>query len=171
MPKEVKTQTPRQYLKDAAIWSAGINLVLNLLAGWLFYIKTAALPLQGKGSVNDDAAVMTFLIVLCSLLLAVPGIKKMIKNGQLVKMQGVKPLPQPLRWLLSNGLVLALLLAFASVFAFVPPAIGLLRLLGPDPLPLGGFLVFKALYAAVLAGTLIPLVDWLVIRNESGKTA
>ena len=171
MPKEVKIQTPRQYLKDAAIWSAGINLVLNLLAGWLFYMKTAALPLQGKGSVNDDAAVMTFLIVFFSLLLAVPGIKKLIKNGQLIKMEGVKPLPQPFRWLLSSGLVLSLLLAFASVYAFVPLTIGLLKLLGPDPLPLIPFLVFKALYAALLAGTIIPLVDWLVIRNESGKAA
>jgi cellobiose-specific phosphotransferase system component IIC len=171
MPKEVKIQTPRQYLKDAVLWSAGINLVLNLLAGWLFYMKTDALPLQGKGSVNDDAAVMTFIIVLCSLLLAVPGIKKLIKNGQLIRMEGVKPLPQPFRWLLSSGLVLSLLLAFASVYAYVPLAVALLRLLGPDPLPLAGFLLFKALYAAVLAGTLIPLVDWLVIRNESGKAA
>jgi hypothetical protein len=86
-------------------------------------------------------------------------------------MEGVKPLPQPFRWLLSSGLVLSLLLAFASVYAYVPLAVALLRLLGPDPLPLAGFLLFKALYAAVLAGTLIPLVDWLVIRNESGKAA
>jgi hypothetical protein len=169
MPKEVKIQTPRRYLLDAAVWSAGINLVLNLLAGWLFYMKMPAIPLQGERSVNSDTAVMTFLIVFCSLLLAVPGIKKLIRSGQLLRIPGVRPWPRPLAWLLSSGLALALLLALASVFAFVPLAVGLLTWLGSDPLPLGSFLVFKSAYAALLAGTLIPLVDWLVIRSESGR--
>ena len=163
----MKTQTPRQYLKDAAIWSAGINLVLNLLAGWLIYRKTPFIPLEGQTSLRGDTTVMVFLIVFFSLLLAVPGIKKAIKEGKLLPYKNAKAFPGAVRWLLGKGLPLATLVAFLCVFLFVPVTMWKLSWLHVDGLALWPFLAFKSIMAALTAGTVVPLIDWLVIKNES----
>jgi len=163
----MKTQTPRQYLKENAIWSAGINLVLNLLAGWLIYRKTPFIPLEGQTSLRGDTTVMIFLIVFFTVLLSVPGIKKAIKEGKLLKYEGVRPLPAPVAWTLSKGLPLATICAFFDVFTVVPLLIWLVALLGFDGLALWPFLAFKSVVATVTAGLTVLIAGWLVIRTES----
>jgi hypothetical protein len=164
-----KVQTPSQYLAQAALWTAGINLVLNVLAGWLIYRKEAFLPLEGAQSVRADATGMIFIIVSCSLFLAVPGLKKRLRSGQLLPYERAPRFPGLLRWMLGNGLPLGLLMALASVFAFVPLAVWILSALNVTGLALWPFLAFKSLLAALVAATVVPLAEWLVILIESGK--
>jgi hypothetical protein len=165
----MKTQTPRQYLKENAIWSAGINLVLNLLAGWLIYRKSAFIPMEGQTSIRGDTTVMVWLIVFFSLLLAVPGIKKAMKEGKLLKYENAHPFPAAISWILSRGLAVATVISFLCVFTLVPLILWLLGLAGVDGLATWPFLGYKTVLATLTAGTVIPLIDWLVIRNESAK--
>ncbi len=163
----MKTQTPRKYLSDAGIWSAGINLFLNLLAGWLIYRKITFLPLEGATSIRGDSTVMVFIIVFFSLLLAVPGIKKALREGKLLRYEKAARFPEPVRWLLGKGLPLSLLAALLSVFTIVPPALWVLARLGVEGLGLWPFLAYKSGLAALTAGLVIPLVDWLALKNLS----
>ena len=141
-----------------------------MLAGWLIYRQTPFFPLLGaEGSVNSDAAGMTLIIVFFSLLLAVPTIKRLARNGQLLKIANAPRFPRPLHWLLQNTALVSLGAAFASVYVIVPPAVGLLGWLGLDGLSLGWFLAFKAVLAAFVAATAVPLLDWLVLLNLSAK--
>jgi hypothetical protein len=165
----MKIQSPRQYLRDALIWSAGINWFLNLIAGWFFYHTYKTIPLQGSTSIQGDATVMIFIIIFFSLLLAVPGVKKAAKEGKLVLYPPTAPFGQPFRWLLDKGLPLAMLVTVLSCLVLVPLVVGLLNLAGIHELSMWGFLGFKSVLAALAAGLVIPPIDWLVIRNLSNQ--
>lgn len=164
-----KVQTPRQYLAQAAIWSAGINLFMNLLAGWLIYRKISLIPLEGETSLRGDSTAMVFIIIFLSLVLSVSGVKKQLRAGLLLPSKRPLRVPAVLRWLLASGLPLGLWMAFLGVFSLVPLVIAALGWLHVESMALWPFLVFKSLLAALTAATFVPFGEWLVILVESGR--
>lgn len=153
------SEAQRKYLvHDQIVGSAIFNLLLNAGLAWLGFRHHDAVPMRGDPSILNDAIGTAVILPLLTCLVVTPLVRKRLRTG---KLEPLLELPERYdllfwlpRWSFVRGLVLALL-----CLAWIAPLyLGLFFLFGVQSMSVGGFVLVKGLYAAIMAGAIAPVI-------------
>ncbi|MGH7630382.1 MAG: hypothetical protein ACREOF_13575 [Gemmatimonadales bacterium] len=162
------TKPAAQYLREQAVVSAAINLLLNGALAWLLYRRLAVVPLGGEQGLVADLLITAFLVPLLVSLIATPLVRRDVARARVERQPLAAPNPRLLRRLPSNALALGLLLGLIAAIVIGGLTIGLLRVLGVDGLTFGASAMFKAGFAGLLA---FWAARWVVARALTAAPA
>jgi hypothetical protein len=144
-----------------------INVLLNGAIAWAIFRGAATIPLWGASSIGGDTLVTSFLLPAITCLIVTPLVRGQVKKGAAPAFTGA--LVSWLRPLQRSLGVRAVALGLVSVVLGGGLAIALLSALGVEALGFGPFLVWKALYAGVLAVFVTPAIALLALADRPGR--
>ena len=145
----------RQYLVGQTIGGGVINLLLNAAIGYFAYRGLPRIPFSGTPSISGDLMVTAFVLPLLVCLIVTPLVRADVRNGKVAPagagglLARLLPRVLPLR-ATALGLVAAAIIA--------PVTIWLLQALGTRDMSLGHFVLLKAVFGALLAVLVTPVV-------------
>jgi hypothetical protein len=148
----------RHYLvTEHAIGAAVVNFVLNALIAWLAFGHLDVVPMWGSQSVVGDTVGTIFVLTALTCLIATRIVRWHVSTGR------APAGPSDGDWDLLRKLPAALgtrslVLAGAVTVVVAPEVVGLLAASGLDGLSLAAFVAFKAIFAALLAVVVQPVV-------------
>ena len=146
-----------------------INLVINGLIAWAVFRSAAAIPLWGESSVGIDLLVTGFLLPFLTCVIISSGVVRQVRSGK------VPPLPSsqfPLsRWFERSSSMRGLLLGAAGVLLGAAPIVWALSIGKAQPFPVPSFVVFKAVWAGMLALAVTPFIGWWALASASRAQA
>ncbi len=155
----------RFLLVEQGVVPAVFNLVLNGAIAWLLFRKVAHVPLWGESSVGVDLLATAFLLPFLTCLIVSALVARHVRDGK------VPPLPAGqlphTRWFERSSGARALLLGAAGVVFGALPIVWALSLAQAQPLPSLSFVTFKAVWAALLALAITPVVGWWALARAS----
>ena len=141
------------------------NLVLNGLIAWALFRSAAAVPLWGESSVGVDLLATGFLLPFLTCVIVSAVVARHVRAGK------VPPLPPGQlphsRWFLRSSSARGLFLGCAGVLFGAAPIVWALSLGRAEPLPVASFVGFKAVWAAMLALLVTPVVGWWALASAS----
>jgi len=141
------------------------NLVLNGAIAWALFRSASHVPLWGESSLGVDLLATAFLLPFLTCLIVSPLVKRHVRDGK------VPPLPQAqlphTGWSERSPLQRALLLGAAGVVFGALPLVWALSLAQAQPLAVHSFVAFKAVWAALLALAVTPVVGWWALASAS----
>lgn len=144
------------------------NLVLNGAIAWALFRSLDAVPLWGESSVGVDLLATAFLLPFLTCLIVSSLVVRQVRTG------GVPPLPPgPIpfsRWSERGTAARGLLLGAIGVLFGAAPLVWALDLGQAQPFPMPAFVLFKALWAAMLALLVTPVVGWWALASASRAT-
>jgi hypothetical protein len=155
-----RTMSPvlRHYLvTEHAIGAAVVNFVLNGLIAWLAFGHLEVVPMWGQQSIVGDTIGTVFVLAALTCLIATRIVRWHVSTGK------APAGPSDGDWALLRKLpaglgVRSLVLAGVVTVVVAPVAVGLLAASGLDGLSLRSFVLFKAIFAALLAVVVQPAV-------------
>lgn len=164
---ELSKRHQRFLLIDQGVIPISINFVANGLISWLFNHSVATVPLWGGSSIGVDMLATAVLLPFLICTIVSPQILKQMKAGK------VQPLPRgqvPIfswyrRPAWQRGLVLS---GVGLVFAALP-VLWALTIAQVNAIPATSFILFKAVWATLLATFVSPVVGWWGLANASEK--
>ena len=147
----------RQYLLlEQGIGSGVFNLLLNAAIAWLVFHGATAVPLWGQQSIGGDTIITAFMLPFLTTLIASRVVRRHVRKGS------VPAFAWNGSWLgawVPSGLTLrGALLGIVGVVVAGIPTMQALGALGVGEMSFGGFVAFKALFAAVLATIVTPFI-------------
>ncbi len=136
------------------VWSQinvnfAINLVLNGVLAWLLNSSKEVIPMA---DILFDLTVTTLLIVFIVCVLSCAGTSKAIADGKLVSNGWQPSLGIIKRWSSIRNLWRSVLLAILMTLVLIPLLYGIFSLLGIAGISVIGYMIFKAIFAGVIAG-------------------
>jgi hypothetical protein len=141
------------------------NFALNGAIAWLLFRSVADVPLWGESSVGVDLLVTGFLLPFLTCLIVSAIVARHVGAGK------VPPLPLAQlphsRWFERSTWLRGALLGLVGVLFFAVPVVWALSLGQARPFPTGSFVVFKAVWAAMLALLVTPVIGWWALANAS----
>jgi hypothetical protein len=141
------------------------NLVINGVIAWALFRSVAAVPLWGESSVGVDLLATAFLLPFLTCLIVSGLVARHVRSGK------VPPLPPEQlphsRWYELSSSARGLLLGSAAVLFGAAPLVWALNLGQAQPIPWLSFVAFKAVWAAMLAFAVTPIVGWWALANAS----
>lgn len=141
------------------------NLVLNGAIAWALFRSATHVPLWGESSLGVDLLATGFLLPFLTCLIVSAIVARHVRDGK------VPPLPAaqlPLTgWFQRSSLSRGLLLGAAGVLFGALPIVWALSLAQAQPLAVHSFVTFKAVWAAMLALLVTPVVGWWALANAS----
>jgi hypothetical protein len=145
----------RYLLIEQGIGAAVFNLLLNAAIAWAVFRGATTVPLWGDQSIGGDTIVTAFLLPFFTTLIASRIVRGHVRSGHVPSLAwGGSPLGHLPRGLVGRGIVLG----FVCILVVgMPTAFGL-GALGVSSMTFGGFIAFKALFAAALGAVVTPLV-------------
>jgi hypothetical protein len=146
-----------KYLLSQALIGALINFVLNGAIGWILYSKLSEIPLYGPQSIAGDVVATSFLLPVLVCLIATPLIRNEVRMGRIPAENWIHSGSSRVAHLLRNLLLRAVVVGLAALLVS-PVTIWTIDALGVAGLGLWSFLLFKAAFAAALAGVISPIV-------------
>jgi hypothetical protein len=159
------TSAQRGYLLvGQALVPALINLVLNGAIGFATFRRASEVPLLGDASIVGDTLGTCFFLPAITCLIVTPIVHGHVRKGAAQPLAGALP-----GWLAAfqrRLLPRAVSLGLAGVVAAGSAAVLLLVALDVTSLDLTPFLVFKALFAALLAALVTPLIALLALADR-----
>jgi hypothetical protein len=151
----------RFLIVDEIVGSILINFPLNAGIAWALFRSKASVPLWGTSSIAADTIVTAFVLTVATALLATRHARAQVIAGKLA------PVPiseiRSSAWLQRSAFMRGTILGLAAIVLAAMPVIGALAIAGPHELSFGGFIWFKATFAAVLGAFVTPLVGWWAI--------
>jgi len=158
----------RSYLvREQVITPALINCALNGIIAWFIFRARAAIPVWGEGGLMFDTVATLFLLPFLTCLIVTPLVRRGVAGGK------VPPLP----WRATDHAVLGYLPASAwgrgaaigglAVVAGVPVILGGLSLAGIASLAPLNVVMLKAMYTALLAALIGPVIALCAISDAS----
>ena len=145
------------------------NLLLNGLIAWGLFRSSPAVPLWGESSVGVDLLATAFLLPFLTCLIVSSLVARHVRSGK------VPPLPLAQlphsHWFQRSSSTRGLLLGVAGVLFGAAPIVWALSLGQAQPFPVPSFVVFKAVWAAMLALMVTPVVGWWALANASRAQA
>lgn len=160
----------RFLLVDQGAVPALFNLVLNGAIAWLLFRTASEIPLWGESSAGVDLLATGFLLPFLTCLIVSPLVLRQVRAGTLPALPA-NALPVA-GWSGRSPLVRGVALGAAGVALAATPTVFGLALLGPQPLEPWPFIGFKALWAALLAAAVTPLIGWWALAQASrGRAA
>jgi hypothetical protein len=142
---------------ESGIGGALINGAINALLAWLTFRGHAAVPLHGEQSVIADAIGTALLLPFLVCLIVTPLARRAVRAGKAEPLdEEVKDSPL-LRWLPPWLVLRALALTLPCLLLLAAPAALLFSVGGIEGLPVGAFVIFKTVYAAVMGAWVSPV--------------
>ncbi len=154
-------------IKEQLLVPAILNLLINGLVAWLVFRNSEAINIWASSSIGSD-------LLLTGALL--PFIMSLI-NSRLVagKVHKDKIAPFPKEDINANGwhnrsiLLRSLLLGALGLLFFVLPTLFIVMQVWAEPISLWDFVIFKALWAAILAAIVSPMIAIWAIADASAR--
>jgi hypothetical protein len=162
-------QQRRYLLLEQGIGAGIFNFVLNAAIAWAIFRQMETVPLWGQQSIAGDTIGTAFMLPLLTTLIGSRVVRGHVRKGRVAALAWPEAsfgrrLP---RWLSARG---ALLGAACILIAGIP-ATRSLEAAGIGEMSLGGFIVFKAAFAAVLAVLVTPLIARAALADGSTAAA
>ena len=155
-------------IEQGAIPTA-FNFVLNGLIAWALFRSSVAVPLWGESSVGVDLLATAFLLPFLTCIIVSALVTRHVRSGK------VPPLPSGQlphsRWFERSSSMRGLFLGIVCVLFGAAPVVWALSLGQAQPFPVPAFVAFKAVWAAMLALMVTPIVGWWALANASRAQA
>jgi hypothetical protein len=146
----------RYLLLEQGIGSGIFNLLLNAAIAWVVFRGATTVPLWGEQSIGGDTIITAFMLPFLTTLIASRVVRRHVRKGNVPAFAWNG---SPLAAWLPSGLTLrGALLGILGVIVAGIPTMHVLGRLGIAEMSFGGFIAFKALFAAVLATIVTPLI-------------
>ena len=162
---ELSKQHRRFLLIEQGAVPTAFNFVINGFIAWALFRSAAAVPLWGESSVGVDLLITAFLLPFLTCVIVSALVARQVRSGK------VPPLPSgqlPLsRWFQRSALMRGLLLGAAGVLFCGVPVVWALSLGQAQPIAVTSFVAFKAVWAAMLAFMVTPVVGWWALASAS----
>ena len=162
---QLSPQHRRFLVVDQGAIPTVFNLVLNGLIAWALFRSANAVPLWGESSAGVDLMATGFLLPFLTCVIVSALVGRHVRSGK------VPPLPSSQlphsRWYLRSSATRGLLLGAAGVLFGAAPVVWALTLGQAQPFPVLSFVAFKAVWAAMLACLVTPIVGWWALANAS----
>lgn len=145
------------------------NFVLNGAIAWALFRSATAVPLWGESSIGVDLLATGFLLPFLTCVIVSSLVVRHVRTGK------VPPLPSAQlphsRWFQRSSSTRGLLLGAAGVLFGAVPVVWALSLGRAQPFSVFSFVVFKAVWAAMLALMITPVVGWWALASASRAQA
>lgn len=162
---ELSNQHRRFLLIDQGALPTLPNLLINVVITWLMNRSSSVIPVWGANSIAGDLLVSGFLLPLITCFIISPIIAGKVRTGKLPPL-----LPEQCphsRWFRRPRWMRGVLLGTAGIIFGALPIIWALSLGQAQPFPLGSYVVFKAVWASMLALLVMPIISWWALANAS----
>ncbi len=159
MPAVALAPAHRTFLiRDQVVGAAVINLLINALIGWAMFRTLTAVPLYGQLSVTADIIGTAFMLpfITCLIVSAITG--RQVRRGKLPEPTWPASRFPLLARLPRNTLLRGFALGILAVLVAGVPAILTLHALDVAEMGVSRFVLFKAVFAAVLAAAVSPAI-------------
>jgi hypothetical protein len=141
------------------------NFVVNGLICWTLFRTAELVPLWGESSVGIDLLVTAFVLPFLTALIVSAIVSRELHAGKLPPLSSDQlPLSG---WFKRSSFVRGLLLGICGVIFAAIPLIWALDLGQAQPFTVSSFILFKAVWAGLLAMIFTPLVAWWALANAS----
>lgn len=143
-----------------------LNFFLNGGLGYLTFRGMPSVPMWGDPGVGRDMLGTTFFLTFITFLIMAAFVRRSVVAGT------VRPWPQARQrhWLAANwptGTVTgAFFLGVAYLALMGPVVVALLHSLGPPAYSVGGAVLVKATYSALLSVLVVPPIVALALREQ-----
>jgi len=144
------------------------NFLLNGLIAWFLFRSVESLSLWGEASIGIDLLVTAFLLPFLTCVIANAVATRQVRSGK------IPPLPSEYRSLLSgwfqrSSLGGGIFFGIAGVIFSATPVVLALDLAQAQAFSVSSFVIFKAVWAALLAMLVSPLIGCWALVNASLK--
>jgi hypothetical protein len=153
---------------EQCIGAALFNIALNAGIAWLAFRNLTQVPLWGAQSIVLDTIITCFMLPFMTCLISTAVIRWQVHNEKLPHMLWRRLKHRTLGRLPHGTFRRALALGVIGITIAVP-TVFLLAIAGADPLSFEQFVVFKALYAALLASFFSPVIALCVLGDIPPK--
>ena len=166
---ELSDQHRRFLLIEQGAVPTVFNFVLNGAIAWALFRSVATVPLWGASIVGVDLLVTAFLLPFLTCVIVSALITRKVRSGNLA----VLPLGQlpHSRWFQRSVSRRGLFLGIVGVMFGAVPLVWALSLGQSQPIPMFSFVMFKAVWAGMLALMVTPIVAWWALANASRAEA
>ena len=159
----------RYILIEQGIGSAVFNLLLNGAIAWFMARSLERVPLWGTDlSIAGDTIGTTFLLPFFTCLIVTRLARGQVASGRLPPVSWRRDAHAALGRLPARTLPRALVLGVATLIAVAPVAVWALTALEVTDLGMWRFVAFKALFAALLAAIVTPIVALGALGDTGG---
>ena len=161
----ISNEHRRFLLIDQCAMPTLINLVMNGLIAWFINRSASAVPIWGGASVTVDLLATSFLLPFLICVIVSSVVTRKVRSGK------ISPLPPnhfPIsRWFKRTPLMRGLFLGGAGVLFGAVPIVWTLSLGQAQPFAVMSYVTFKAVWAAMIASLVTPIVGWWALANAS----
>jgi hypothetical protein len=154
-------QSLNAYIRTQGICAAIINAVLNPVLAWLGNRKMEFMPLWGGHSIVIDTAVTSVVLSLLVALFVTSGLHRDLKANRVTAANGCRK-GRLLRRLPGKAWALGLTLGVCLGLVLITLTLGLFHLVGIPGLSFARFVLFKAVYTALLG---FVVTRWVILRQ------
>ncbi len=160
----------RYLLIEQGVGAAVFNLVLNGVIAWLSVRSLERVPLWGGDtSIAVDTIATTFLLPFITCLVVTRLARGMVEKGKLPPVAWRRAEHPLLGRLPGRPVTRGLVLGVAGLVAFAPVVVWAFAALEVRDLGPWSFVVFKALFAAVLSCVFTPLIAVMALGDASPR--
>ena len=172
-PLNFLSQHKKFIFVDQSLMPGVFNLIINGLICWLLFRSIDTLSLWGEHSFGPDLLITALLLPALTCAIVSPLIARQVASG--------KVLPLDRSYLDENGvgskplIVRVVIIGIAGVVFAGFPFVGLLNVIQPQAeavtMASTHYIVFKAIWAALTAMIVSPVIAWWALQSSSIKLA
>lgn len=156
-------------LRDQGIGAAVFNLLINGVIAYLMFRSLAAVPLWGAQGIAGDTIGTGFFLPFMTCLIVTPLTWRQVRRGALPAPSWTRVDHPMLARLPSRPAARGALLGLLGAVIAAPPAVLGLVVMGVDELDLWSFVAFKAIFSAILAAMVSPVIALAAIGDTSSS--
>jgi hypothetical protein len=151
--------TQRRYLiLEQGVGAAAFNFVLNAAIAWAMFRGATTVPLWGRFSIAGDTVGTALMLPLFTCLVVTPLARRRLRAGSFAPLGWTRTSHPVLGWLPAGTLPRALALGAAGLLLLGPATLLVLGALEVREMSVGGFVLYKAAFAAGAGAVVTPLV-------------
>ena len=166
---KLSDQHRRFLVIEQGAFATVFNFFLNGFIAWALFRSTAAVRLWGQSSAGVDILFTAFLLPFLTCVIVSTLVARQVRSGKLPGLP-LGQLPHS-RWFQRSVPKRGLFLGALGVLFGAVPLVWALSLGQSQPIPMASFVLFKAVWAGMLALIITPIVGWWALANASGAEA
>ena len=153
----------RYLMVEQSFKPALINLILNGLIAWVVFRSAVRMTFWSESAIGTDLLLTAFLLPFIVAMVNLRVVANKARKGELVWFNELSFTNSGLSR--RSILFLSVILGCVGVIVFAGPALLVLPWFWPEPLQLWDYVVFKSVWAAVLAALICPIIAvWALQR-------